>query len=38
MLCLDNEEDKEPVEESKQRVDSVIHRAVVLLCPAWQSS
>lgn len=38
ILALDNEEDKVPAEESKQRVDSLIHRAAVLLCPAWQSS
>lgn len=38
ILHLDNEEDKESVEESEQRVDSVIHTAVVLLGPAWQIS
>ncbi len=34
ILSLDNKEDKEPAEASKQRSDSVIHRAVVLLGPA----
>lgn len=38
ILCADSEEDKEPVEESKQKPDSVMHRAAGLLCPAWQSS
>lgn len=33
ILVVDNAEDKEPVEESNQKTDSLIHRAVVCVQP-----